>query len=232
MRKILIVDDDAEYVEFLEEMLTEANYDVTGITSGVDALKLLKKLKFDLVILDVVMPDVNGFQVCQEIRKMKRNHDAMIVMVTGKRMSSDDLIQGLELGADEYLMKPVSIGELLARVKAMLRIRDLKDEILRKVRKEAWIKGMSQVLATLGQYLAESSTSIASFSEYADLKSEKRYKAFQKMITNKTQVISLVLETLQDVIKKLEAERTDISEAKILNIESELKEKLLAIQSK
>ena len=226
MAKILVVDDDESYVEFLKELLTLEKYDVTGMTSGLDAVKLMRKNKFDLFILDVVMPDVNGFQLCKEIRESKRNHDSMVVMVTGKRMSTEDLIDGLEMGADEYLMKPVSTGELLARVKAMLRIRELQQEILRKERKSAWIKGMRHILATFGQHLAESSAKISTFSDFGSLATEEQVREFHEMVSGQTRVISTVLESLQIIIRKIDNEADDISENEILKVEETLKERL------
>lgn len=230
--KIFIVDDDADYLDFLHEVLEEQNYDITTSMSAVNALKLLKKTRFDLVILDVVMPDGNGFEICREIRESKRNKDAMVIMLTGKRVAVEDMIQGLEIGADEYLLKPVTAGELIVRVRAMLRTRRLQKEVYKLEDKEVYFKKVQAILTTLGEYLSEASTSLSSYSEYAEMKSNKQFHSFQEMVVHKTQIISVVLEILQEVIIKMDSGMDNISVSDIDGIEEKLKHKLSTISVK
>lgn len=230
--KILIVDDDKDYLDFLHEVLEEQNYDITTTLSGVNALKLLKRTRFDLVILDVVMPDGNGFEICREIRESKRNKDAMVIMLTGKRVAVEDMIHGLEIGADEYLLKPVTAGELIVRVRAMLRTRRLQKEVHKIEDKEVYFKKVQEILATLGEHLSEASTSLSSFSEYAEMKSNEQFHSFQEMVVHKTQIISVVLEILQEVIIKMDSGMDDFSVSDIDDIEKKLKHKLSTISMK
>lgn len=230
--KIFIVDDDADYLDFLHEVLEEQNYDITTSMSAVNALKLLKKTRFDLVILDVVMPDGNGFEICREIRESKRNKDAMVIMLTGKRVAVEDMIHGLEIGADEYLLKPVTAGELIVRVRAMLRTRRLQKEVYKLEDKEVYFKKVQAILTTLGEYLSEASTSLSSYSEYAEMKSNKQFHSFQEMVVHKTQIISVVLEILQEVIIKMDSGMDDFSVSDIDGIEEKLKHKLSTISVK
>jgi two-component system, OmpR family, KDP operon response regulator KdpE len=119
--KILVVDDDPAQLRLAGEILAGKGYDVIKAGSGEEGIRLVYEGKPDLVILDVLMPGIDGWQTCRCIREAT---DVPVIMLTGKRNSEDDIIRGLECGADEYLAKPVGNRELLARVKAALRRAD------------------------------------------------------------------------------------------------------------
>lgn len=114
---ILVVDDEKEIADLLEIYLTNENYTVFKFYSAGEAMKCIQTSKMDLAILDVMLPDGNGFSMCQEIRK---NHLFPIIMLTAKDQESDK-ISGLTFGADDYITKPFRPLEVIARVKAQLR---------------------------------------------------------------------------------------------------------------
>lgn len=116
-RKILVVDDDEELVDFLEDYLEKDSYDVRGTYNGKDALRLFREREFDLVVLDLMLPEMDGYRVCE---RMRREAETPIIMLTAKT-SDEEKIKGLDLGADDYVTKPFSPGELLARIRAALR---------------------------------------------------------------------------------------------------------------
>jgi DNA-binding response OmpR family regulator len=118
MQRILVVDDEIEMVRGLKDILEFEGYDVVSAGNGKDGLQHVSRREPDCIILDLMLPDLNGYQVCQEIRRMKFN--TPILMLTAKSQDYDK-IRGLEVGADDYMTKPFSVGELLARVKALLR---------------------------------------------------------------------------------------------------------------
>lgn len=117
-RKILIVDDEPAQLKLSEQVLVGKGYDIIKANSGQEAVRIFFEGKPDLVLLDVMMPEIDGWQTCRLIREAS---DVPIIMLTGKRFSEDDVVHGLECGADEYLAKPVGNRELLARVKAAFR---------------------------------------------------------------------------------------------------------------
>lgn len=120
-KKILVVDDEPAQLRLVEQILTGHGYEVVKAGSGQEAIRLLYEKKPDLVLLDVIMPEIDGWQTCRLIREVS---DMPIIMLTGKRNSEDDIVRGLECGADEYLAKPVGSRELQARVRAALRRAD------------------------------------------------------------------------------------------------------------
>jgi len=116
--RILVVEDEETLAVGLEFNLSEEGYDVKVARDGRDALRLFNKYRFDLVILDIMLPLYNGFEVAQKIRE--KSLQIPIMMLTALS-AADDRIQGLEIGADDYITKPFHLKELLLRVKRMLR---------------------------------------------------------------------------------------------------------------
>ena len=116
--KILIVEDEAKTGEYLHQGLTEAGFVVDLAKDGVDGLHMAGDQDYDLVILDVMLPGLNGWQVLQRLRERGQQMPAMFLTA---RDQVEDRVKGLELGADDYLVKPFSFAELLARVRTILR---------------------------------------------------------------------------------------------------------------
>ena len=117
-KKILVVDDELAQLRLVEQVLTSNGYEVLQASNGPEALRSIFEEKPDLVLLDVVMPGIDGWQTCSRIREVT---DIPIIMLTGKRHSEEDIVRGLDHGADEYLTKPLGNRELVARVRAVLR---------------------------------------------------------------------------------------------------------------
>ncbi len=115
--RVLLVDDDVRLAELLDRYLGEHDLHLTAAQSGGEGLRLLKREHFDLVILDLMMPGMNGLEVCRRIREESR---VPILMLTAKGDEADRVV-GLEMGADDYVHKPFSPRELVARIRALLR---------------------------------------------------------------------------------------------------------------
>ena len=124
VKKILIVEDDKLAAELERDYLEASGYEVDICGNGSDGLLKMESEEYDLIILDIMLPEINGFEICREIRQKK---NVPIIMVTAKT-EDPDLIRGLELGADDYIIKPFNPAELVARVKAHIRIE--KEEIV------------------------------------------------------------------------------------------------------
>ena len=117
MRKILIIDDDRALSDITREMLETYEYKVEQAFSVDEAYEVLTDGKFDLILLDINLPDGEGFEVCQELRKVS----TVPVIFASARTSVDDRVAGFEMGGDDYLPKPYSMKELLVRVNALIR---------------------------------------------------------------------------------------------------------------
>lgn len=122
--KILVVDDDKNICELLRLYLVKEGYGVTIANDGTAALQEFDKLHPDLVLLDVMVPGIDGWEVC---RKIRQNNQTPIIMLTAKGETYDKVL-GLELGADDYIVKPFETKEVTARIKAVLRRCGSKDE--------------------------------------------------------------------------------------------------------
>ncbi len=123
--KVLIVDDEEHITELIKFNLENNGYKTICADNGLDALKLAKEENPDLILLDVMLPGMDGYDVCKEVRKDNSICSTPIMMITAKGEEFDKVL-GLELGADDYITKPFSIRELLARVKAILRRTTIK----------------------------------------------------------------------------------------------------------
>ena len=117
---ILVVDDDPPSVKMISFLLREEGYDVISATNGIEALRLVEERAPDLIILDIMMPHIDGLEVCRRIRERS---DVPIIFLSAKGETTDR-VQGLDMGADDYLAKPFEPAELLARVRAVLRRAD------------------------------------------------------------------------------------------------------------
>jgi DNA-binding response OmpR family regulator len=120
MNTILIIEDDPAISKGLEESLRTENYKVLREENGESGITTAKSSKPDLIILDIMLPGINGLEVCKELRR--GGYNVPILMLTSKREETDKVL-GLELGADDYVTKPFGLRELLARIRALLRRR-------------------------------------------------------------------------------------------------------------
>lgn len=118
MKKILLVEDEMHVVSFIKKGLTEDGYDVTVAFDGNTGLQLFYDNNFDLVILDIMLPDKNGLEVCKSIRTVNTSIPVLFLTALG---TAENIVLGLETGADDYLVKPFKFIELVARIRTLLR---------------------------------------------------------------------------------------------------------------
>lgn len=126
--RILCVDDEFFNIKLLEAILEPQGYEVIGAANGREALERLQEMPIDLVLLDVMMPEMNGFEVCRQIKENETLRDIPVVIISALA-ARKDRIEGIEAGADDYLTKPFDSAEVLARVKMLLKVKELKDRL-------------------------------------------------------------------------------------------------------
>lgn len=126
MKKVLIVEDEPNFARFLELELVHESYEVTIASDGNSGLELALEQDWDLILLDVMLPGMNGVDVCRKIREVKKT---LIIMLTARNNVTDRII-GLDCGADDYIPKPFAIEELFARMRALLRRFEHSEQLL------------------------------------------------------------------------------------------------------
>src|SRR5208337_4304500 len=126
--RVLVVDDVPANVKLLEARLSAEYFDVITAMSGQEALAICERAQCDLVLLDVMMPDMDGFEVCRRLKSNSATHHIPVVMVTALDQPSDK-VRGLEAGADDFLTKPISDVVLIARVRSLTRLKMMTDEL-------------------------------------------------------------------------------------------------------
>src|SRR5271169_5400951 len=126
--RVLVVDDVPANVKLLEARLSAEYFDVLTAMNGRDALNICERAECDLVLLDVMMPDMDGFEVCRRLKTNPVTHHIPVVMVTALDQSTDR-VRGLDAGADEFLTKPGSDLVLIARVRSLVRLKMMTDEL-------------------------------------------------------------------------------------------------------
>ena len=127
---VLIVDDNPQNVELLQAFLESLPVKLVTATDGLDALAKVEQHRPDLVLLDIMMPQMSGFQVCRRLKSDPKTRDIQVLMVTALN-ELGDIEQANEVGTDDFVSKPVNKIELLTRVKSLLRVRHLKSELER-----------------------------------------------------------------------------------------------------
>ena len=147
---ILVVDDQPQNIRLLEAVLTPRGYRVLSADSGAEALDLLAREQPHLVLLDIVMPGMDGYEVCRRIRENPDTAYLPVVMVTASE--SREKVRAIEAGADDFVTKPFDQAELLARVKSLVRIQRHQDTIRRQADElEQWNRQLEQRVASPGR---------------------------------------------------------------------------------
>jgi len=130
-KKILIVEDNQENTDLLVFFLKPKGYDITAVTDGLQALESIKDVRPDIILLDIMLPKLNGFEVCEKLKNDDSTKSIPILMITALK-DLKDKVKALEVGADDFISKPFENIELLARVKSLLRLKEFHDELEEK----------------------------------------------------------------------------------------------------
>lgn len=125
--KVVVIEDEADILEVIQYNLSREGYEVVVVSEGGEAVDVAKAAKPDLILLDLMLPGIDGIEVCRRLKFEESTRNVPVIMVTAKGEESD-IVLGLGLGADDYVVKPFSPRELIARIKAVLRRGQLKEE--------------------------------------------------------------------------------------------------------
>ncbi len=169
MKKILLIEDEPQIARFVQLELTHEGYDVTIAHDGRDGLDIFKAHPFDLVLLDIMLPSINGIEV---LRRIRQQASIPVIMLTA-RDSVMDKVSGLDSGADDYITKPFAIEELLARIRSMLR---------KQIMQNSTLKFKSLVL-DVNQYVCHVNNTPVELTK-------KEFDLLHMLLKNKNQVLS------------------------------------------
>lgn len=139
MHRILIIDDEKDITHLMKKCFEEAGYETAVAYNGADGLKLLEQNAFSLVILDIMMPGMNGYEVCEKIRE----HNNLPIIMVSAMGQNEDKIKGLMTGSDDYIVKPFCMEELLARVNSQIRRFTYFNQGVSKISSQIEIKGLT-----------------------------------------------------------------------------------------
>ena len=134
--KVLVTDDDPRILLLMKEILGEADYDVLQASTGNECLEVLKANRPDVVLLDVMLPDTTGIDLCRQIKADERLQGIFVILFSGVQVSSDYQAEALNAGADGYIVKSISNEELLARIQSVVRIKKTVDALREKEKEQ------------------------------------------------------------------------------------------------
>lgn len=145
--KVLIVDDTTENLEIAGKILAKEGYDIYIADSGQTALELVGNVQFDIILLDIMMPVMDGFETCKRIKAIEEQENVPIIFLTAK-VDVDSLVRGFDYGAVDYIRKPFSAMELVVRVKNHVELKKIREQLLLENKKLAEAYALQEVLAT------------------------------------------------------------------------------------
>ncbi len=215
--KILIVDDAVDTVELLKKRLRFEGYDTAEAYDGEEGLKLVAGYNPDLIILDVMMPKLDGYEVCQRLKSDENTKYIPVLMLTAKS-EVEDKVKGLDIGADQYLAKPFNYKELSARVRSLVAVKAAREKLVEEEKSKALERMMEEVEHELRNPL----TSIGGFARrvYDRLPQDDPNKKYMEMIIND-------VARLENMTKELlELKTTAISYRELTNINDVITEAL------
>ncbi len=225
--KILIVDDEPINRDFFDVMLSKLGFEVNKAEDGEDALEKIPVERPDLIILDNIMPKMSGWKLTRILKKSEEYaefRDIPIIMFSAMD-DVKDKIEGFELGVEDYITKPFNFSEVLARIRAVLRGRELSRQVVLKQRKIASIESLNQSLIYFTEHLKAPVEALTQRVEELDVAKTDDVAAFVEAVRSETKQVLVTLRGLEDEIQDLKS-KTDVEEeGKLGDIMADLEDK-------
>lgn len=220
MKKILVIDDLPENVFILQDRLIQEGYEVITAYDGNGGIDKAYSTLPDLILLDVMMPDISGFEVCKTLVNDEKTKHIPIILVTAKA-GAEDTKEGLEAGAFDYIKKPFNRVELMARVKSALKLSDANQQILKIEKRTTYIATIITANHKIKQPLT-----LLSLSSAAIKKELEKDEVSRESILNRVKYIDAAIKDISDVLNKLNSitnpELSDYAkDVKMIKVEGE-----------
>jgi DNA-binding response OmpR family regulator len=229
--RILVADDEPIIQEVLQKKLEKAGYAVETALTGKEALDRVLEDTPDLLILDINMPEMDGYEVCQRIRENDDIQALPILMLTAYG-GVNNVVQGLQMGADDYVTKPFQTEEVLMRVRSLLRVRKIERELRHKETFLARVETLGQLLVTMAHYINNSLAIISGRAEATKEGDVEQLQLLKEACAKETARIDAVLQSLEEMAKQMKISTTSYAgvEDAMLDIETEISRKLKEVK--
>jgi DNA-binding response OmpR family regulator len=204
MKRILVIDDLPENVFLLQERLENEGYAVLTAYDGKTGIEIAQSELPDLILLDVMMPDINGIEVCKTLVKNERTSNIPVILVTAKT-DAEDTKDGLDAGAFDYIKKPFNKTELLARVKSALKLSDTNKRLVEAEKRNTYFATVVTANHKIKQPLT-----LLSLSSAAIKRELKKDEISKEVMLSKTKYIDVAIKEINDVLNQFNAVREPI----------------------
>jgi len=233
MSKILVVDDLPFNLELLDDELSTLGFEVVTASDGEEALEQVLKEQPDLVLLDLSLPKKDGLEVLASLRADPQYRSLPVILLTA-RQEYEDRVKGLEAGADDYITKPFHLGEVTARVNALLRIQELQRQVLDRETYMSKVEGVQQTLVTLAHHINNATQAISGMAQICQTEPDdlSLHHQLVEISLNQSLKISAVIQCLQKMVDHLDIRTADYAgdPNRMLDIEGDLRELLDALE--
>ena len=223
--KILIVDDEPINLEFFDVMLSRLGFIVEKAEDGEEALEKVKECEPDLIILDNIMPKLSGWEFTKLIKndgRYKKYKNIPIIMFSAMDEVKDK-IEGLELGVDDYITKPFNFSEVLARIRAVLRNRELAQQLSRREMRIGIIESLNKSLIYFTKHIKTPIQKLIDKSLNIDTKNQKQIKELIALVKEESEEILATISGLEDEVKELQSKGDKLKKGDLTLDDLELK---------
>lgn len=224
---ILVADDDPLIQEVLQTKMEKSGYRVKSALDGEKTLASIQQEIPDLLILDIKMPGLDGLEICRRLRAEEKTLTLPILMLTAYG-GVDHIIKGLEAGADDYVTKPFQMEEVMMRVRALLRMRDIERQLREKESHLARVRTVGQLLVTMAHHINNSLAVIKGRAQSLKAGDSGQVERFKETCLQQTRRIQAVLKSLEDLARQMEISTTSYagSHLEMLDIDEEINRRL------
>jgi DNA-binding response OmpR family regulator len=215
--RILIVDDEQINLDFFDVMLSKLGFEVEKAQDGEEALEKVVETEPDLVILDNIMPKLSGWEVTKRLKQSEEYEDYNDIPIVMFSAMDDvkDKIEGFELGIEDYITKPFNFSEVLARIKAVLRSRELSHQIIERERRIALVESLNKSLVYFTRHLREPMESLVEYAKTLDTNDSSAVEDFVGRVRHEFENTLATLDGLEDEIKDLQEKGNEIKERQV-----------------
>jgi DNA-binding response OmpR family regulator len=217
MPRILIVDDEQINLDFFDVMLTKLGFDVVKASDGEEALEAVRATRPDLVVLDNIMPKLSGWEVTKILKQDESYaefRDTPVIMFSAMN-DVKDKIEGFELGIEDYITKPFNFSEVLARIKAVLRNRELGQQVIRRERRLALLESLNKSLVYFTTHLRGPMDKLLDAATTLDPGDADGARALVKLVRQEMESTKAALEGLEEEIAELQQQGDELRQGEI-----------------